>query len=162
MYFAYGSNINLDQMAYRCPAAQVVGPVVLEGYELLFRGNASGNGVATIKPKDGQQVHGLLWRITPGCERSLDLYEGYPHLYRKENLSVTMDGGERDIMAYVMTGEREYGVPARSYYETIARGYADAGFDTGVLNEAVQESVRRMRDEMDPEEDLNETWQMTL
>ena len=81
MYFAYGSNINLDQMAYRCPAAQVVGPVVLEGYELLFRGNASGNGVATIKPKEGQQVHGLLWRITPGCERSLDLYEGYPHLY---------------------------------------------------------------------------------
>ena len=52
MYFAYGSNINLDQMAYRCPAAQVVGPVVLEGYELLFRGNASGNGVATIKPKE--------------------------------------------------------------------------------------------------------------
>ena len=51
---------------------------------------------------------------------------------------------------------------ARSYYETIARGYADAGFDIGVLNEAVQESVRRMRDEMDPEEDLNETWQMTL
>ena len=162
MYFAYGSNINLDQMAYRCPAAQVVGPVVLEGYELLFRGNASGNGVATIKPKEGQQVHGLLWRITPGCERSLDLYEGYPHLYRKENLSVTMDGGERDIMAYVMTGEREYGVPARSYYETIARGYADAGFDIGVLNEAVQESVRRMLDEMEPEEELNETWQMTL
>ena len=51
---------------------------------------------------------------------------------------------------------------ARSYYETIARGYADAGFDIGVLNEAVQESVRRMLDEMDPEEELNETWQMML
>ena len=59
-------------------------------------------------------------------------------------------------------GEREYGVPARSYYETIARGYADAGFDIGVLNEAVQESVRRMLDEMDPEEEMNETWQMML
>ena len=23
-YFAYGSNMNLDQMAYRCPAASVV------------------------------------------------------------------------------------------------------------------------------------------
>lgn len=32
LYFAYGSNINLDQMAYRCPAAEVVGPVVLENY----------------------------------------------------------------------------------------------------------------------------------
>ncbi|MEI3465229.1 MAG: hypothetical protein V8R07_04940 [Bacteroides fragilis] len=26
LYFAYGSDINLDQMAYRCPAAQMVGP----------------------------------------------------------------------------------------------------------------------------------------
>lgn len=101
MYFAYGSNINLDQMAYRCPAAQVVGPVVLEGYELLFRGNASGNGVATIKPKEGQQVHGLLWRITPGCERSLDLYEGYPHLYEKESVAVRDHAGRQlTVMAY--------------------------------------------------------------
>lgn len=112
--------------------------------------------------KPGACVPVLVWKIKPSDERALDLYEGYPHLYRKENLSVTMDGGERDIMAYVMTGEREYGVPARSYYETIARGYADAGFDTGVLNEAVQESVRRMLDEVEPEEELNETWQMTL
>ena len=49
LYFAYGSNINLDQMAYRCPDAQVVGPVKLEGWELLFRGS----GVATISPKKG-------------------------------------------------------------------------------------------------------------
>ena len=47
LYFAYGSNINLDQMSYRCPAAQVVGPVTLDGYELLFRGS----GVATSAPK---------------------------------------------------------------------------------------------------------------
>ena len=37
LYFAYGSNINLGQMEYRCPDASVVGPVVLEGWELLFR-----------------------------------------------------------------------------------------------------------------------------
>ena len=35
-YFAYGSNMNLDQMAYRCPAASVVEPVQLEGYRLTF------------------------------------------------------------------------------------------------------------------------------
>ena len=65
LYFAYGSNINLEQMAFRCPEAHVVGPVILENYGLLFRGNARGNGVATITPKEGGQVHGLLWRITP-------------------------------------------------------------------------------------------------
>lgn len=84
LYFAYGSNINLDQMAQRCPDAQVVGPVTLENYELLFRGNLRGAGVATIAPREGSTVHGLLWNITPECERSLDYYEGYPHLYGKE------------------------------------------------------------------------------
>ena len=53
LYFAYGSNINLDQMAQRCPDAQVVGPVTLENYELLFRGNLRGAGVATIAPREG-------------------------------------------------------------------------------------------------------------
>ena len=161
LYIAYGSNLDRGQMARRCPTAEVVCSGMLYGHELLFRGSQFG-AVATVEPKPGACVPVLVWKIKPSDERALDLYEGYPHLYRKENLSVTMDGGERDIMAYVMTGEREYGVPARSYYETIARGYADAGFDIGVLNEAVQESVRRMLDEMAPEEELNETWQMTL
>ena len=46
-YFAYGSNMNLDQMAYRCPAASVVEKVKLEGYRLTFCGRGKGCGVAT-------------------------------------------------------------------------------------------------------------------
>ena len=47
-YFAYGSNMNLEQMKYRCPAAEVVENVRLEDYRLAFRGRAPGNGVATV------------------------------------------------------------------------------------------------------------------
>ena len=57
LYFAYGSNLNLDQMAVRCPQAGVVGKAVLEGYELAFR-----RGVLTILPKEGSRVNGLPWR----------------------------------------------------------------------------------------------------
>lgn len=88
LYFAYGSNINLEQMDYRCPDATVVGPVVLENYELLFRRG----GFATIEPKKGERVHGLLWSITPECERSLDLYEGYPRFYDKSSFAPTQLG----------------------------------------------------------------------
>ena len=49
-YFAYGSNMNLEQMKYRCPAAEVVENVRLENYRLAFRGRAPGNGVATVLP----------------------------------------------------------------------------------------------------------------
>ena len=37
LYFAYGSNINLDQMRYRCPDATVYGQAVLDNYDLRFR-----------------------------------------------------------------------------------------------------------------------------
>ena len=68
LYFAYGSNINLEQMAHRCPDAQIVGPVTLENYELQFRGS----GFATVAPKKSSVVHGLLWKLTPKSEQALD------------------------------------------------------------------------------------------
>ena len=63
LYFAYGSNLDLEQMAQRCPDAEIVGPVRLENYELRFRGS----GFATVAPKKGSTVHGLVWKITPNC-----------------------------------------------------------------------------------------------
>ena len=38
LYIAYGSNINLEQMAYRCPHSKVVGASEIKDYELEFRG----------------------------------------------------------------------------------------------------------------------------
>ena len=52
-YFAYGSNMNLDQMGFRCPHARVAGTVCLEDYRLAFCGMSAGNGVATIFPEKG-------------------------------------------------------------------------------------------------------------
>ena len=54
LYFAYGSNINLDQMRYRCPDATVYGQAVLDNYDLRFRGS----GVATVEPKEGASLEG--------------------------------------------------------------------------------------------------------
>ncbi len=35
-YFAYGSNLNFEQMAYRCPEATAVGIAKLDGYRILL------------------------------------------------------------------------------------------------------------------------------
>lgn len=99
LYFAYGSNINLEQMEHRCPDAQLVGPVTLQNYELQFRGS----GFATVSPKKGSVVHGLLWKLTPKSEQALDRYEGYPRHYTKEQVSVrTTDDAAVSVMAYIM------------------------------------------------------------
>ena len=75
-YFAYGSNLNFEQMAYRCPEATVVGTAKLDGYEL-----ASRRGYLTVLPKEGASVEGLIWSITGHDEFQLDCYEGYPTFY---------------------------------------------------------------------------------
>ena len=140
LYFTYGSNINLNQMAVRCPDAQVVEPAVLEGYALLFRGNGSSFGVATIAPKEGSQVQGLLWKITPYCELSLDIYEGYPRLYEKQAIMLhTKSGKQVQAMAYVMTHEKERlpTTPTRSYYTGIQEGFRQNGLPEQALKDAL-------------------------
>ena len=43
-YLAYGSNLNVRQMALRCPTAKPVGTAVIKDYELLFKGSKTGAG----------------------------------------------------------------------------------------------------------------------
>ncbi|MCI8479216.1 MAG: gamma-glutamylcyclotransferase [Oscillospiraceae bacterium] len=145
MYFAYGSNINLDQMAYRCPDAQVVGPVILENYALLFRRG----GFATIAPKEGEKVHGLLWSITPECERSLDKYEGHPRFYDKQTVTVRdREGRSLSVMAYIMDDRfREPMPPTADYYNGILAGYRQNGLPVAALNKAWDHAVREVHQE---------------
>ena len=144
MYFAYGSNINLEQMAYRCPAAKVIGPVTLEGYELTFRGRTDGSGVANIEPKEGASVPGLLWRITPQCEIALDRYEGTPRLYVQQDVTVRdSKGKQHTVMAYVMTDLfREAALPSPFYFNGIREGYRQNGMDETPLANALTQCRR--------------------
>ena len=73
LYIAYGSNLNLEQMAFRCPTAKVVGKSELKDYELLFRGGRRG-AVATVEPKAGSTVPILVWEIQKQ-EREGDFYQ---------------------------------------------------------------------------------------
>ena len=145
LYFAYGSNINLNQMAYRCPAAEVVGPVTLKDYELLFRRG----GFATIAPKEGETVTGLLWSITPGCEQSLDRYEGYPRFYDKRMVTVRdSEGRSLSVMVYIMDERfREPMLPSDSYYHGILEGYRQNGMPTEPLKRAWDHAVQEVHQE---------------
>lgn len=139
-YIAYGSNLNLEQMARRCPTARVVKASFLHNYRLMFRGKST--AAATVEKHRGNKVPVLIWQLQPGDECSLDVYEGYPHLYRKETLRVTVNGKRVQAMVYIMNESlHPYGTPSTSYFETIRQGYEDSGFDTSILRHAVLDSV---------------------
>lgn len=141
IYVAYGSNLHTGQMSFRCPDAEVIGTGILKNYQLEFWG-WPGHGVATVTPKKDSEVPVALWSISEDDEKNLDQYEGWPHLYRKEEIEVTLaDGSKITGMVYLMNS-RYHGrlvmpaCPSVAYYTTIATGYKTFKFDSKILGEA--------------------------
>jgi len=143
LYIAYGSNLNLSQMKKRCPTARVIGRSEIKDYELVFKGSRS-SGVATIEPCEGSVVPVLVWDIKDEDEKALDRYEGYPNLYGKEEMKITLDDNPIPAMVYIMTPGHEYGSPSAFYLKTIEDGYSDSGFDTDILYNAVEKSIDKI------------------
>lgn len=138
LYIAYGSNLNTRQMAWRCPTARVKGTGVITGWKLVFKGSPR-SAVATIEPLKNGKVPVLVWEIEPEDEKALDRYEGFPWLYRKETIKAVVGNKEIEGMAYIMNEGKCYGVPSKSYYETILQGYEEFGLDVNYLIKACRQ-----------------------
>lgn len=135
LYIAYGSNLNLKQMRHRCPTAEVIGKTYLRNYRLMFY------SVATVEHEKGSKVPVLVWKLQPRDEKALDIYEGYPNLYRKETLRITVNGERVYAMIYIMNESHHiYRIPSDHYFATIMEGYKEADFDPEYLYQAVRAS----------------------
>ena len=141
MYAAYGSNMDLDQMAYRCPEALLTARGEIKDWRLLFKGSKTGC-YATIEPCKGETVPVLLWEVSEKDEANLDRYEGFPTFYHKEDVMVETGFGPIQAMVYVMDSSRKRGLPSAWYYEVIEDAYRRFGFDTAVLEKALELSAR--------------------
>lgn len=139
-YVSYGSNMDLDQMEWRCPDAELVCSGTLRGYRLLFRGSKTGS-YATVEPCDGAEVPVLVWEISGADERSLDRYEGFPTFYQKEDVEVETERGTLVGMVYIMDPHRQLGAPSEWYYEVLERAYGRFGFDIRILETALEDSM---------------------
>ncbi len=94
-------------MARRCPEARELGPVILPGWRLVV----GRKGYATIVREPGARVIGVLWSLTPQCERTLDEFEEIDSgLFRRETIDVE---GEP---ALVYIAEDPAAGPARAAY----------------------------------------------
>ncbi|TRW82071.1 replication protein [Mycolicibacterium sp. 018/SC-01/001] len=116
-YFAYGSNLSVQQMAQRCPDATDPQPATLADHDWLI----NERGVATVEPHPGGVVHGVLWRVSDHDLATLDSAEGVPVRYRRDALTVHTEGGQRTAWVYI-DHRVEPGPPRPGYLERILEG----------------------------------------
>ena len=145
-YLAYGSNLNVRQMRFRCPTALVVGRGVIKDYRLLFKGSKTGSYL-TIEKVKGYEVPVAVWKVDEACEESLDRYEGYPSFYYKKEIEIDFKSIKKGLprhskaFVYIMHEERKLGIPSRAYVEVCLEGYRTFGFNPILIEEAIIKSM---------------------
>ena len=122
-YFAYGMNTNKAQMAVRCPKAQSLGRAILPEHEFRFSVHAD------VIPDPGFNTEGVLWEITPECEKALDALEGYPTYYLKKIVTVEYNETFVKAMVYYMTGDLPDSYPSDGYLNMLMEGYREHDVD---------------------------------
>ncbi|CAN5218999.1 poly-gamma-glutamate hydrolase family protein [soil metagenome] len=122
LYFAYGSNLCVQQMALRCPDAVAPDaaaprPATLADHDWLI----NERGVATVEPFSGSRVHGVIWAVSDQDLATLDSAEGVPVRYRRDRMMVQTAAGPTPAWVYV-DHRTEPGPPRPGYLERIIDG----------------------------------------
>jgi gamma-glutamylcyclotransferase (GGCT)/AIG2-like uncharacterized protein YtfP len=97
LYFAYGSNMDVDAMARRCPRSKALGLARLERHRLAVMRE----GWLTAVRDSRSTVHGVLWDLALSDIAALDRHEDLSKgLYTKETQPVIAERGPKRAIVY--------------------------------------------------------------
>ena len=137
LYFAYGSNLSLDQMRKRCPGHQLIGIAVLANHRVVCN-KAKRDGVnycAGIIESPGDEVLGVLYKLTARDLERLDdeegCYAGTEHYYRDAGDFYVKNRATGEVInafTYYVARPVAPKKPAPEYAEIIFQGCRHHGF----------------------------------
>lgn len=110
-YFAYGSNMDWQQMQRRCPSSKFVCVARLADYHFAIARHSRlrGCGTATIVAQCGSEVWGIVYDVSDEDLLALDAFEDG---YRREKVLVTpLNDGHHPIEVLVYIAEKEECAP---------------------------------------------------
>ncbi len=115
LHFAYGSNMDRAIMRRHAPSAEPIGVAWLAHHRFVI----TADGYASVESARAQNVHGVLWRLTPRDRVTLDRWESVASgQYRAEMLQVQSAGRRRPALVYVARPRRA-GHPKAGYMELV-------------------------------------------
>lgn len=131
LYFGYGMNTHTEQMAKRCPTAEMIGPATLNNYRFVFRHHAD------VQLDEDCWVDGLLWSVTEADLKALDQLEGYPSYYHRFRAFVEHDEQKAVAWVYQMNDQGFEEWPSQSYLDMCVEGYTQNGVPLDQIHEAL-------------------------
>lgn len=120
LYFAYGSNLDAEQMRLRCPTARPLEPARLAGHRLAFTHYSQRwqGGAADVLPQPGGVVWGLVYEMGADDFARLDPFESG---YARVELEVeAVTRGRLRVTSYSVVDKGEF-APHPVYLEKMLR-----------------------------------------
>jgi hypothetical protein len=98
LHFAYGSNMSRAVMGKHAPFAKPLGVATLANYRFLI----TMDGYASVVPRRGEKIYGVLWRLTPRDVMTLAAWENTAGgLYRTATVPVHYAGRQNRALIYL-------------------------------------------------------------
>jgi gamma-glutamylcyclotransferase (GGCT)/AIG2-like uncharacterized protein YtfP len=137
LYFAYGSNMDARHMTSRVPGARSFGPARLDGFRLAFSVYSTEweGGAANLELDPEAHVWGVLWEIPDEETRGLDVFQGHPTFFRRED--VVVEGPEGPAIAWtyrVAHQEGTYVRPTDTYLQLLRSAIRTLGLPPEALD----------------------------
>jgi gamma-glutamylcyclotransferase len=149
IYFGYGSNMSLSQMASRCPKSEFLGLGRLLAYDWIINEKRYANIVEITPSRPAKdpgfsEVWGLVYKLQESDEQSLDRYEGVPFSYSKvdslsidfwpakpagnteKTIDVTIPPRQVEMLSYIDLKRVGNGTPWPEYVDRMNNGIDDA------------------------------------
>ena len=132
LYFAYGTNMDVEAMRQRCPRSSVQGPARLARHRLAV----THEGTFTIARDPGADVHGVLFDLALADVRALDRYEEVGRGAYAKIMQPVLRAAGAPVRALIYVG-RTYGTaPPRADHLAVVQRAAQAfGFPPRYLAE---------------------------
>jgi gamma-glutamylcyclotransferase (GGCT)/AIG2-like uncharacterized protein YtfP len=123
-YFAYGSNMNWQQMKRRCPSAKFVCVASLKDYRFaIARHSRLRNcGTANISANTGSEVWGIVYDVS---DQDLIILDSFEDGYRREKLFVLASNDSQsslEVLVYIAEKEDNVPLPNPEYKRLIVDG----------------------------------------
>lgn len=141
MYYVlgYGALTDPITMLSRCPSAVYKGIGTLDDHELYI------DRCSSVRPSMGSVTKGVVWEISDKDMIELDRSEGYPYLYQRKEVDVSIDNRLVKVWVYYYAIDFKGAAEPASddYYKTCKQGYHVFGLPFDTQFKAAQKKCRK-------------------
>ena len=134
-YAGYGSNLWLQQMAERCPQAEIIHRGRLRGARLAF------SRVATIIADENVDTLVGVYQLSATDIEALDKKEGLGRVYDRYLVTPEVDGNAVRCFTYIKRDATPR-APSDEYFAKLTAGFRDWGFPDRRLRRARERATK--------------------